>query len=907
MKLLHAKIKGLIGLKRGSDLDVIDIDFTKCKNKLVLIVGGNGAGKTTLRDALSPLPDPQSMYIQGVEGYKELEYSCNNVIYRIFIQYPVNRNGERTTTKAYIDKIIGNSITELNPNGNVTSYKEVLYTEFRLDSNFMALTSLSIEDKGIVGKTPAERKKYVGGIISSIEVYNNIYKSLNKRSSIFRSMINTLVSKIDTIGNQENIEASLMNMNNRIKKLSDERDALIKKAASAESVIQTIDPNNQMQQQYTELSNQLASIKTQIDTIKMFISKYNVDPYKNIIKDLKSCSEYCETTKEYIIVAKNKIDVEKDRLQTMLKQKEEDAKTIAIKTNKINSLRSQYNFEELFRELKTVKDRIDNFKKILSDMGISEDNLLTKDELISGLSILKSIKEQIDTVRSFEYDDSINAACQYIYDISSLNEKISNCRQSANFYKEKCLNHETTICKCGEDAERLWELEKRPKECNITTCQFVEGLLKLAETNPLETAEKEEKELQLDTKSLELAKSEEKYYSKLKDIVYSIKNILNMIESNKLIINKLPHGDMFTDTSNFLTALKSGNTFSYINDIYKYIDYANAFEQYSIDKERLIKLVSEHKIYKNRKDIIDEISSELKELNKGMSNIVEEIESKNKVIHDMEIALSMQQSTLQIVTNVKSKYEELENLATQYTTIENDIKAISANMKAIEQAIQDANTINSSILIIDNELKPIKEDRDSMRYSLDRLKEYEDELAQYKAKFEKIETIKKYSTPTKDGIQNLFIDVYMGQTIAMANDLLSMFFNGKLKLGKYVIGENEFRIPCTSAESNLPNDDISSCSGGERSIISLILSGALLQQSSTLYNIFRLDEIDGTLDQMNRSMFITAIFLIIEILNIETCIMISHSSEATLDNVDIIKLSGNDNYNINGNIIYEIQ
>lgn len=907
MKLLHAKIKGLIGLKRGSDLDVIDIDFTKCKNKLVLIVGGNGAGKTTLKDALSPLPDPQSMYIQGVEGYKELEYSCNNIIYRIFIQYPVNRNGERTTTKAYIDKIINNSITELNPNGNVTSYKEVLYTEFKLDSNFMALTSLSIEDKGIVGKTPAERKKYVGGIISSIEVYNNIYKSLNKRSSIFRSMINTLVSKIDTIGNQENIEASLMNMNNRIKKLSNERDALIKQAASAESVIQTIDPNNQMQQQYTELSNQLASIKTQIDTIKMFISKYNVDPYKNIIKDLKSCSEYCETTKDYVLIAKNKIEVEKDRLQTMLKQKEEDAKTIAIKTNKINSLRSQYNFEELFREIKIVKDRIENFKEILSKIGLSENNLLTKDELVSGLNILKSIKEQIDTVRSFEYDDNINTACSYINKVNELDKIILERRSFIDKYKEKCLNHSITIKKCNEDLDRLQELEKRPYECDITTCPFIEELIKLQNTDPADTMEREQHQMVLDRKSLDLAASEERYYSKIKDTVYSIKTILNMIESNKLIIDKLPHGNTFTDTSNFLKALKSGNTFNFINEIYQYIDYANAFEQYSIDKERVVKLDSEYEIYKNRKDIIDEISSELEELNKGMSNIVEEIESKNKVIHDMEVSLSMQQSTLQIVTNVKSKYEELENLTTQYVTIENDIKAISANMKAIEQAIQDANTINSSILTIDNELKPIKEDRDSMKYSLDRLKEYEDELAQYRAKFEKIETIKKYSTPTKDGIQNLFIDVYMGQTIAMANDLLSMFFNGKLKLGKYVIGENEFRIPCTSAESNLQNDDISSCSGGERSIISLILSGALLQQSSTLYNIFRLDEIDGTLDQMNRSMFITAIFLIIEILNIETCIMISHSSEATLDNVDIIKLGGNDNYNVNGNIIYEIK
>ena len=99
MKLLKAEIKGLIGLYRGSNVKTITIDFTKCLNNITLIIGGNGSGKTTLMEALHPLPDSASIYIPGEEGYKSLSYLANDNVYEILIQYPVNKYGDRTTTK----------------------------------------------------------------------------------------------------------------------------------------------------------------------------------------------------------------------------------------------------------------------------------------------------------------------------------------------------------------------------------------------------------------------------------------------------------------------------------------------------------------------------------------------------------------------------------------------------------------------------------------------------------------------------------------------------------------------------------------------------------------------------------------------------------------------------------------
>ena len=89
-------------------------------------------------------------------------------------------------------------------------------------------------------------------------------------------------------------------------------------------------------------------------------------------------------------------------------------------------------------------------------------------------------------------------------------------------------------------------------------------------------------------------------------------------------------------------------------------------------------------------------------------------------------------------------------------------------------------------------------------------------------------------------------------------------------------------------------------------MISMILSFALLHHSSTTYNIIKLDEIDGPLDHSNRVYFMDVLNSIMDIMQTEQCIMISHNSELQVDNSDVILLKHDENnsdYN-RGNIIW---
>ena len=132
-----------------------------------------------------------------------------------------------------------------------------------------------------------------------------------------------------------------------------------------------------------------------------------------------------------------------------------------------------------------------------------------------------------------------------------------------------------------------------------------------------------------------------------------------------------------------------------------------------------------------------------------------------------------------------------------------------------------------------------------------------------------------------------------------------MIFNGEYRLLDFVVNDKEFRIPFIG--SGMAVDDVSSGSSSQVCIIGMAISMALKYQASTKYNITRFDEIDSGLDSKNRLDLINIIHHIKAVLGIEQVIMISHSAEIEMGNVDVIQLRRYENMDVgcNGNIIYD--
>ena len=106
---------------------------------------------------MTVLPDSNNVFIPGLPAMKTIELLDGDILYKMIFVHPVKSDGTRDTTKAYLYKTCFGETHNLNPNGNVSSYKDILYDELGLDPNFVALSQLSTEDKGIASKKPAER------------------------------------------------------------------------------------------------------------------------------------------------------------------------------------------------------------------------------------------------------------------------------------------------------------------------------------------------------------------------------------------------------------------------------------------------------------------------------------------------------------------------------------------------------------------------------------------------------------------------------------------------------------------------------------------------------------------------------------------------------------------------------
>ena len=894
------KIIGYIGIYNGLGLYELSIDFAKSLHKTILIKGANGSGKSTLMKALSPLPDDNSSFIPGQQAEKEIIIRDSYIIYKINFIHPVKNNGDRDTTKAYIKKYIGDDIMELNANGNITSFKDILYSEFNLDPNFVALSQLSGNDRGLADKTPGERKKFVTSIIDTLEVYNSIHKTLTKRSSIFRSMVNNLSSKIDNIGDENKVRLILESLENRITTLSNTKNQLIGQLASYKSTIDILDPNGSIQSLYEDIYNKLITLdgKAGDNNIKVQNCINRIENFNDISKD-NIMIHYIEL-KEFINSLSVSIQIQESKINGLLSDRENDAKILRSKVEKLNSLKSESNYLDIKEEINICKASIKEYEKIFKSANIKNALSISKDEYITGLNILKEIKEAIDIFKSHVYMDVLNDAIEFIQmdsipniteinnQINSIKDLISNNKIELKYYEALC--------------ERASYLSLRPSNCTIDSCKFICESIAAAKLNPEEKVQTLSNDIKNNLEKLEVLKATEIKMMNILEVINNIRVIFRYIDNYHIILDKLPNGIIFTNKKVLLTRIMNHDTFEDINDLYKFIEVSNIFDEYKIEVQRLKELEADYRLYESKNSIIEDILESINELNNNLNTISDSINENNSIIQENKIVLLNSKNTLIeldlliALYNEQSEIEKSKNeLTSQFNNIRNNIIKIKDNLNNI-------NIISGSIDTINNEMKPLMEDRDTVKHSLTLLKEYTIELQEYKNKYDKVETIKYYSSPNT-GIQTLFMDLYMNKIISLANELLSLLFDGEFVLEPFIINDKEFSIPCRG--SGLKNDDISSMSTSEVCMISMILSFAMLMQASTKYNILKLDEIDGGLSTTNRLHFLDVLDRQINMLDIEQCFMISHNTEIDFSNVDLILLKMDQSEAINtGNIIY---
>lgn len=877
MKLLSIRLENYIGIYNGRGDNILEVDLSQSTSNIVIIRGSNGSGKSTLLKALSPLQDDNNAIIPRLEGKKTLRYLYNGEVYEILYVHPVKTDGSRGQVKMQVYK--GMNRVELNPTWNVTSGKDIIFDLFNLDANFLTLSQLSSEDRGLADKKPAERKKFVNSIINGIEVYNNMYKVITKKYSTFKNLISTISSKINQIGNIEELNARYNNISRQVETVSSERDKAVIEASKIDAEIGILTRDNNLEEFYKineEIRENLDYIRASksqvINLSKGELSSEDLNELKDIIdSSLRDFDKDISKWKSEEAVANAKIE-------NISKEKEDTFKSLQTKITKRGTLLDGGFSDSDLSLYKDTKAKIAELENDINGLNSSIKNLSEAEALVNAMEmivpVLDSLYNGLDaTTKKEKYDfvkTTLDNDGKYVDQTIELTRTYNEVSRTVTELESEVLAYEILF-------DKAKSLALRPKDCKIDDCSFVKEAIEASSKHPEKRINDINKEIDESNKLLKSLEKDIESYKELYDFNKRFTNLHGMVLSFRKLLEKSPV-NYIIDPYQLLASLdhmeKLMIDFNQIRGIFNIITTKSNYEE-------IIESLKEPAAkYEANKALIDELDSDIASLKDKLSTISLQLTTEKESISETTNNISITEFKIEVYTKCKSLVDECIGLEERNNELQSQINSLSDiafKVKDLETRMDEA---KSRADRLNNDLNAILSERDKIASSKTLLEDYIRDLELYNKNFSILETIRYYLSPTT-GIQTVFMRTYMGNIILKANELLSLIFNGQFIIQPFVINEAEFRIPCLG--NGLVNDDISSMSTSQICMISMILSFAILSNSSTDYNILKLDEIDGGLDTENRIQFIGLLKQLISMVGCEQCFLISHNMEYDAD------------------------
>lgn len=871
MLLRRLKLVNYGGIFNGLGLYEIEIDFTRCKNRIILIKGDNGSGKSTIEGALKPLPDDNSSFISGKDAVKEIEYldEMCNVVYSI--RFIHECKGMSRTTKGYITK---NGV-ELNPSGNITSCKDVIFEELQLDPNYIALSQLSATKRGIADLKPAERKRYVNAILTNTDVYNDMYKVLSKKASVYKGMIQSITSKIDNTGNVAQLEEAIKRLDEQIQEMEDMIEQHNEIMNKEKGMLQATDPDNKLREKIERFENTLKEYtKKRDETDKELRKLYGKEP------DLATATITPE------IIAKmnaRQVDISneasgiKSRISSIIASRETDNEELQAKNAKLQSINSNgslYDVKKLKSDLTAKKKGIEKKWYRIDDLeGISSQDFM---------DIYNVIVEMIDIIAGTDI-----LTCDLDVEYRNTISRMSDIDDEI----EKIVNFNNRIS-TAED--KVFILEQRPATCTDNTCPFIADALKA------------KKELDSMLEKRRAYKNSISNLNKEKDhlqehllVIDKSRHFRNLYSVNHRVLKILNIGCDDLNTTIFTLKRDSGNIMCIMREL---LDYTNDLDEYRTIVKSLTDIENKYHALSSQEDFINMIQADIDRLNQQVNKDNKTIEMLNSQLDALNNEYKNIKHYIDTNTLVLNYINTINECNDAIRILNEEIESNKASIDRIQQLNSDIEKITVNLTELKTQIKPLKEKKASYEFKLKASIEYSKELEEHKRMYEKIDTLKYYCSPTT-GIQLLFANMYLNKILDSANRILSGLFGGIFALLPLVVSENEFRIP-VAVNGGINHDDITSMSSAQISLISMIISIALLSQTSTKLNIIVGDEIDAPFDSENRREFISILYQLMYMVNASQCVLITHNSEIPMDDCDIILLKSDNDVITTGNIIW---
>lgn len=855
VKVTYLKLQNFAGLYVGSGREEIEIDFTNSKNKVIGIVGSNGCGKTCLISTITPFAHTTSLddrstlslVLKGKDGYKEIRYVDGNNEYIIKHYYKASKDTH--SVKSYFMK----NGEELNENGNVSSFNDMVFCHMGLNQEMMRLVRIGTNVDSFISLTPAKRKEYIGRLIEELNLYAVIYKKINDDIRVVKTMLQAANTNLynchisDVVVEEERLESFAKS----IVKYEKDRDQIISKISKLNALIKDNDIEDLRRKQHEALSSLEEFKKNE----KIIVDKGLVN---KSIDDL---------ARERTNHSNQRIDIQ-SKINSYRLGIDSNYKNIERLENTIKRIISDNDIQSLMNSIQTLRDYVNKVPSIIKDFNYLGDPSEVLYQEFSKFQSFNQISKMILTLN----DTAINTYLQL---------RIEN-KNVDSWLKEKANKKLSSMN--TDELNKL--IDKVFAGSSIISPNCVNEFEECPFYKLYDVVSNIKADLDKDNFDSETLNA-------INVINNNVCNILNEID--RLGIIKIPDNvkNELTE-SRMLDRLGKHLPFFDLSSFEEYLSLLKEYELYVKNVDKLSQYEKQLSMYK--KAGADSSMEEIKRYKDEISMYNNEINKLNTSLNEINILLDNDDSNITTLTKYNDglKYKEM---------FESSLAHTEKILKPLENASDEKKELEFELRQITNLINMTREDERILSNKINEYKRLLNDVNNLAKKNKDLSIIQE-AVSTKKGIPVIYMKRYLTKIQTLANELLSIIYEGEFKLSKFNVTTDTFEVPYIKNGKKIP--DIKYGSQSELALATMALSFALSKNSTASYNILLLDELDAGLDTNTRSAFLKMLYTQMSVIKSEQVFIISHNlSQMVNVPMDIIKLSETDAKSKLQNTIFE--